>query len=91
MPLSFLSRLQRVQLPVSVTDPEEIRKVTVLIATGLIEAEFNVVRSHEVRDANPVPTVTRITEDGLAELATADASRSFARPLIRFSGGLRLM
>ena len=91
MPLSFLSRLHRVQLPVRVTDPEEVRKVSVLLATGLIEVEFNVIKSRAVRDGNRVPTVIRITEDGLAELATAGASASFAKPLIRFSGGLRLM
>jgi len=91
MPLSFLSRLQRVQLPVRVTDPEEIRKVSVLMATGLIEAEFNVVPSRETRERNRVPTVVRITKDGLAELAAAGESPSYAKPLIRFAGGLRLM
>ena len=40
MPLFLLLRLHRVQLPVRVTDPEEVRQVSLLVATGLIEAEF---------------------------------------------------
>lgn len=91
MPLLFLSRLHKVQLPVCVTDPEEVRKVSVLVATGLIEAEFSIIKSRAVRDGTRVPTVIRITEDGLAELATILGTPNFARPLIRFSGGLRLM
>lgn len=48
MPLLFLMRLQQVQLPVRVADPEEVRYVSVLLATGLIEAEIRALRSRAV-------------------------------------------
>jgi hypothetical protein len=40
MPYLFLMRLLHLQLPVRITDPEDIRAVSVLVATGLIEAEI---------------------------------------------------
>jgi len=92
MPLFFLLRLQRVQLPVRVTDPEEVRKVSVLLATGLIEAEFSTIKSRTRHTAEQVATVTRITEEGLTEAAaTVGTSPAFALPFVRFAGGLRLM
>ncbi|KQU83577.1 hypothetical protein ASC78_13105 [Variovorax sp. Root318D1] len=91
MPLSFLSRLHRVQLPVRVTHPDEVRMISVLLATGLVEAEFSTIPSHIRHAEERVATVTRITEDGLAELGAITSSAMFATPLIRFSGGLRLM
>lgn len=39
-PLLFLQRLQREALPYQVTEPSEVRRVSVLAATGLIEAVF---------------------------------------------------
>ncbi len=47
MPILLLLRLQRVQLPVRVTDPEEVRQVSMLVATGLIQAEFEAIRTFE--------------------------------------------
>jgi len=91
MPLFFLLRLQHVQLPVRVTDPEEVRYVSVLLATGLIEAVFVSIRSRTRHCVEQVATVTRITEAGLAEVATAGKSPPVAQPFIRFVGGLRLM
>jgi hypothetical protein len=91
MPLFFLLRLQRVQLPVRVTDPEEVREVSVLLATGLIEAEFATIKSRTRHAAERVATVTRITEEGLAEAAAVGKSPAFAQPFVRFAGGLRLM
>jgi len=69
MHLLFLLRLQYVELPTEVVRPEEIKHVSVLKATGLIEAEiapaidpsgkFNVART---------AIVTAITDDGVAEI-----------------------
>jgi len=89
MPLSFLKRLQHVQLPVRVACPEEMRHVTVLVATGLIDAEMTA-------PSNPyaVPrlaTVIRITDDGRAELANmSEMPALVARPM-QFTRGVRLM
>jgi len=69
MPLFFLLSLLNVQLPKAVTRPEEVLHVSVLKATGLIEAEiapamdaagkYNVART---------AVVTCITEEGMAEI-----------------------
>jgi hypothetical protein len=91
MPILLLLRLQRVQLPVRVTDPEEVRQVSMLMATGLIHAEFEAIRTRARRTTWHVATVTRITEEGLAELARARPLPEPAQPFIRFSWGLRLL
>ncbi|BEP64489.1 hypothetical protein GmRootV213_50430 (plasmid) [Variovorax sp. V213] len=69
MPLFYLLSLQHVPLPKVVTRPEDVHHVSVLKATGLIEAEiapaldsagkYNVART---------AVVLRITEDGNAEI-----------------------
>jgi hypothetical protein len=69
MHLLFLLRLQHVELPAEIVRPEEIKHVSVLKATGLVEAEiapaidpsgkFNMART---------AIVTAITEDGIAEI-----------------------
>jgi len=69
MPLFYLLSLQHAVLPKVVTRPEDVLHVSVLKATGLIEAEiapaldslgkYNVARA---------AVVTRITEDGIAEI-----------------------
>ncbi|MGJ3699964.1 hypothetical protein [Variovorax sp. AFSI2.2] len=69
MPLFYLLSLQYVALPKVVARPEDVQHVSVLKATGLIEAEiapasdsagkYNVART---------ATVTCITEDGMAEI-----------------------
>ncbi|CAN7692100.1 hypothetical protein [Variovorax paradoxus] len=91
MPLLFLMRLQQVQLPVRVADPDEVRYVSVLLATGLIEAEINALGSSARYAASQVATVIRITEDGLAEIAKMGDVPEFVKTSMRFARGLRLM
>lgn len=91
MPLFLLLRLHRVQLPVRVTDPEEVRQVSMLLAIGLIEAEFAAVRSRARQAVWQVATVTRITEEGFAEIAQMGDVPVFANTSMRFARGLRLM
>ena len=62
-------RLMRARLPLRVADPEDIRGVSVLLATGLIEAEIPALEPTVRYTAPRVATVIRITEDGFAELA----------------------
>jgi len=75
MPIYLLLRLQQVQLPVRVTDPEEVRQVSKLVATGLIQAEFEAIRTRARYAIWHVATVTSITEEGRAELAAAGYAR----------------
>jgi len=91
MPLLLLLRLRRVQLPVRVTDPDEVRQISVLLATGLIEAEFAIIKARARHAVSRVATVTRITEEGLAEIASAGKMPESAQSFIRFPGGLRLL
>jgi len=91
MPLFLLLRLQWVQLPVRVTDPEEVRQVSTLLATGLIEAEFAAIKSRARQAVWQVATVTRITEEGFAEIARAGNVTGPARTFVRFPRGLRLL
>ncbi|WPG40944.1 hypothetical protein [Variovorax sp. EBFNA2] len=91
MPILLLLRLQRVQLPVRVTDTEEVRQVSMLVATGLIEAEFEAIRTQARQAVWHVAIVTRITEEGMAELAAvSDVPRS-TQTCIRLPGGLRVL
>ncbi|MET3440882.1 hypothetical protein ABIC94_001637 [Variovorax paradoxus] len=69
MPLFYLLYLQNVALPKVVTRPEDVQCVSVLKATGLVEADIAPAsdsggKYHIARTA----TVTRITEDGIAEI-----------------------
>jgi hypothetical protein len=68
MPLYFLMRLQHLQLPLRVDAPEEIRLVSVLKATGLIEAAIHALESKGPYIPSQFATVTCITEEGMAEL-----------------------
>ncbi|MBJ2157335.1 hypothetical protein JC881_16245 [Variovorax sp. IB41] len=68
MPLYFLMRLQHVQLPLRVDAPEEVRLVSVLKATGLIEAKIHALASTGPYIPSQSATVTCITEEGMAEL-----------------------
>ncbi|MDR6890893.1 MULTISPECIES: hypothetical protein [Variovorax] len=70
MPLLYLLYLQTAALPKVVTRPEDVQYVSVLKATGLIEADIAPAsdpggKYHVARTA----TVTRITEDGMAEIS----------------------
>ena len=91
MPLLFLMRLQHMQLPIRVADPEDVRHVSVLLATGLIEADITVLKSTARYASAQVATVTRITEDGLAEIAKMGDVPRFVETSMRFARGLRLM
>ncbi|BEP52322.1 MULTISPECIES: hypothetical protein [Variovorax] len=91
MPLLFLLRLQHTLLPVRVALPEEVRIVSVLVATGLIEAEFAPVRPAGRDAASRIATVRRITEEGLAELAQMSDAPKFVKTSMQFARGLRLM
>ena len=91
MPLSFLKRLQHVQLPVRVACPEEIRHVSVLLATGLIEAEITTLTSTAAYLSSSLATVTRITADGVAELAKMSHLPAPMKTSMQFTRGFRMM
>lgn len=91
MPLLFLLRLQHEQLPVRVASPEELRHVSVLMATGLIEAEILAPKSAARYAASRAATVVRITEAGRAEIAKMGDVPEPAKTAVQFARGLRLM
>jgi hypothetical protein len=91
MPLMFLLRLLNTQLPVRVVEPEEIRHVSVLLATGLIEGEITILKPASPYVASRLATVTRITEAGRAELASVVNAPAPMRTSMQFTRGLRLM
>jgi hypothetical protein len=69
MTLNFLVRLQHVRLPLSIENPEEIKHVSVLKATGLIEAEIHPRFQPGAPYVQPrTATVTCITDEGMAQL-----------------------
>lgn len=91
MPLLFLMKLQNVQLPIRVVYPEEIRHVSVLVATGLIDAEL-ALREPSTPYASPhTATVRRITEHGLAEIAKMGDVPNFVKASMRFTRGYGLL
>lgn len=91
MPLLSLMRLQHVQLPARVADRREVRYGSVLVGTGLIEAELTTLKATARYPASQVATVIRITEDGLAEIAKMGDVPHFVKTSTRFARGLRLM
>ena len=91
MPLLFLRRLQHTPLPVRVVQPEEIRDVSVLVATGLIEAEIAPLKPTDPYAASRMATVMRITDDGLAEIAKMGEMPKLVKTSMQFARGLRLM
>jgi len=91
MPLLFLMRLQHTPLPVRVVQPEEIRHVSVLVATGLIEADIAPLHPTGPYAASRMATVKRITEDGAAEIAKMSDAPKQAKTSMRFARGQRLM
>jgi hypothetical protein len=91
MPLLFLMRLQHVQLPVRVGCPEEVRHVSVLLATGLIEADIQSLESTARYAASRVATVRRITDEGLAEIAKMGDVPDFVKASMDFARGFRLI
>jgi hypothetical protein len=91
MPLLFLMRLQHVELPVRVACPEELRHVSVLVATGLIEADIGPVNATGRYASSRLATVLRITEAGLAEIAKMSDVPALVKTSMRFTRGFRLM
>ncbi|RST52067.1 hypothetical protein [Variovorax sp. DXTD-1] len=69
MPLLYLLHLMTTPLPKVVTRLEDVRYVSVLKATGLVEADIAIaldpVGKYQVART---ATVTRITEAGMAEI-----------------------
>jgi hypothetical protein len=90
MPLLFLMRLQHVQLPIRVASPEEIRNVSVLQATGLIEADIGWLGATQCT-AIRVATVVRITEAGLAEIAKMGDMPEHVKTSMQFAREFRLI
>ncbi|SEK17176.1 MULTISPECIES: hypothetical protein [unclassified Variovorax] len=69
-PLEYLLQLLRTRLPVDVIDANELKVVSLLKATGLIEAQLASSGAAKNRYwGSSGATVTRITEHGMAELA----------------------
>ncbi|BEP64491.1 hypothetical protein GmRootV213_50450 (plasmid) [Variovorax sp. V213] len=91
MPLLFLMRLLRTQLPVQVVEPEEARDVPVFMATGLIEAKISALTPAGLYAKASTATVEGITDDGLAEIAKMGDAPGFAKTAMQFARGLRLM
>ncbi|MES2247866.1 MAG: hypothetical protein V4645_11330 [Pseudomonadota bacterium] len=68
MPLALLLQLLNKRFPVTLTMDADIRHASVLVATGLIEAEFHVDSFGYQRYESA--QVFAITEEGHAEIAT---------------------
>lgn len=66
MPLDFLNEVARGALPVAVTCPKQLRHVTRLKATGLIEATLAI--THSRQRATTAAFVHRLTEEGRREI-----------------------
>ncbi|MBT2332549.1 hypothetical protein J7E49_01295 [Variovorax paradoxus] len=84
-PLTFLMSLQHVSLPKKVVTPEDVRHVSILKATGLIEAAIAPALdgSGKYRNARNA-VVTRITEAGITEIdrmRTEESRSKLARQL----------
>ncbi|MCJ9674763.1 hypothetical protein [Neorhizobium sp. SHOUNA12B] len=91
MPLLFLMRLQHVQLPVHVVCPEEIRCVSVLAATGLVEAEIAPRMPAAPYAPSRLATVLRITESGLAEIVKMGEVPELVKRSMQITRRFRLM
>jgi hypothetical protein len=85
MPLTFLMSLQHVPLPKKVVTPEDIRHVSVLKATGLIEAEIAPALDGSGKYKNARNAIVkRITKEGIAEInrmRTEESRSKLARRL----------
>jgi len=81
-PVAYLLHLMQMRLPADIVDPRELKLISLLKATELIEAEVYTAGSSRPRYwETRAATVTRITENGLAELArmSLDLLRSARR------------
>jgi hypothetical protein len=69
MPLFCLMRLQHARFPLRFDEPDEVKRICVLAATGLVEAEFDAhPRLRGCYVAPRTVVVKGITTDGLQEL-----------------------
>lgn len=71
MPLTLLLRLLHEKFPVTLTAEPDIRHASVLMATGLVEAEFHL--DHFGYQQYESAVVFDITEEGHAEIASLNA------------------
>lgn len=93
-PMACLMRLMQMRLPTNVVDPQELRLISLLKATELIEAEIHTARSAKAGHwQSRAATVTRITEDGFAELTRVglDLLRSAGRAVGKRAGPLEYL
>lgn len=80
MPLFCLMRLQHARFPLRLDRPEDVRRISVLAATGLVKAEFHAPASITGAYVAPqVVVVTGITDDGLRELKQFVGERAASR------------
>ncbi len=80
MPLFCLMRLQHARFPLRLERPEDVRRISVLAATGLVEAEFDAPPA--LRGAYVAPQVVvvkGITDHGMQELRQFVAQRGGTR------------
>lgn len=69
MPLFCLMRLQHARFPLRLDRPEDVRRISVLAATGLVEAEFATPAANTGAYLAPQFVVVKgITDDGRQEL-----------------------
>lgn len=69
MPLFCLMRLQHARFPLRLEKPEDVRRISVLAATGLVEAEFAAPAALKGSYVAPqIVVVKGITDHGLLEL-----------------------
>ena len=75
MPLRYLLHLEHANLPMHVTDAQDVRRVSVLKATGLIEAAIDPAfdTDHGSYRLAQAALVVCITEEGHAEIASLKA------------------
>ncbi|EJL76458.1 hypothetical protein ACCC97_21885 [Variovorax sp. Varisp85] len=76
MPLTLLLRLLHERFPVTLTAEPDIRHAAVLLATGLVEAEFHLDDLGYQKYESAV--VFTITDEGHAEIAGLRSSRAAA-------------
>jgi len=87
MPLSFLMSLQYVSLPKKVVTPEDVRHVSILKATGLIEAEIAPALDDSGKYKNAHGAIVlRITEDGAAEIQRMRTEESRSKAARQIEG-----
>ncbi|MET3177385.1 UNVERIFIED_ORG: hypothetical protein ABIC43_000524 [Variovorax guangxiensis] len=76
MPLNLLLQLLHEKFPVTLTSDPDIRNASVLLATGLVEAEFHL--DHFGYQQYESAVVFAITDEGHAEIASLKSGRCAA-------------